>query len=120
MTLLSHLQSLLEAASPRPWRVTGSPSTSAYNDHGFIVHNILGPDRTVDYGMGPEQERTRIVETDCGHYEPHRPDADLICAAVNALPVLLAVVTAARAIVQDAHPSLYTNLRAALSALEKP
>ncbi len=80
---LPRLRELLQAGTPRPWSVEMSNETEPR------VIGVFGPTRQEDYGCGPEPHRDRIIETDYGHYEPDRPDADLIVSAVNALPHLL-------------------------------
>ena len=82
---------LLANGTARPWLIdVGS------NGRGedFCVNGIYGPDKTVDYGSGPETWPQRIVETDSGYYPPERPDALLICAAVNDYEMLLRVAEA--------------------------
>lgn len=78
------LTALLAAASPRPWRVSGE-HTDPGDPDWIGIDNI--EDTTGD----------RIVETDSGVYPPNKIDADIIVAAVNALPELLEVYASALA-----------------------
>lgn len=87
---IAHLRELLEKATAGPWTCELSADID-----GERVHGISGPPHTEDYGSGPETFVDRIVETDCGVYGPEKPDAALICAAVNALPALLEIAEAA-------------------------
>lgn len=90
--LLDRLEELLRAGTERPWRVA---LDRQQHEPGRVM-GIYGPEQTTDYGLGPERTDKRIVETDGGYHEPDRPDADLIVAAVNALPALIRVARAAQ------------------------
>lgn len=81
---LQHWREVCEKATPGPWRVDKSDSPRANGEPR--VDGIDGPEHTVDYGMGPEIESQRIVETDSGVYGPCWPDAQFIALARTALP----------------------------------
>lgn len=84
------LRSLLSAATERPWRVDAEPDVDASpEEYGFRVQAIVGQPEA-----GESEWHARIVETDSGVYPPRKPDADLIVAAVNALPELLELAEA--------------------------
>ncbi len=98
---LTRLRSLLSAATALPWRLSE-------NQRDLEVHG----ERTIDYILGPKQYESdgcggsidvseRIVQTDGGYYGPQPPDADLIVAAVNALPQLIRIAEAAEALCGD-------------------
>lgn len=80
---LDDLEKLEREATPGPW---------TWNH----VDQLVGPDDIRDYGLGPENHPTKIIETDSGVYPPSEADAALIPAMRNALPKLLAVAKAAR------------------------
>lgn len=71
---LAHLRTLLSAATARPWRVE-----SAYNNGGMPTSDFFIPGHHGDVSV-----------------EMLTADADLIVAAVNALPQLLAIAEAAQ------------------------
>lgn len=103
---LTRLKSLLEAASPRPW----SFEADRYRDCDVI--------------RGPENDVCQTKNTDSGTCR----DSSLICAAVNALPSLVAVAEAAEDAEANLHDdcggcekcnAIYRRLRAALTALQE-
>lgn len=133
---LATLERLLAAGTARPWRVEYDDRWSRPGGERRVT-GVYAPDTTEDFGAGPENVQNRIIETDGGHYEPRQPDADLIVAAVNALPALLRIARAAEAFIEatdstlDEHNgSAYQRrenigdaereLRAALSSLDNP
>ncbi len=73
------LRELAEAATPGPWTVDCDESD--LRDGEPRVAGVYGPEQMIDYGMGPERVRTRIIETDSGVYEPKWNDAAFIAAA---------------------------------------
>lgn len=93
MTDIDTLERLLEQATPRPWR------TDERNWRGErVIEYVMGVQCYASDGCGGTYDDSeRIITTDCGHYGPKPADADLIVAAVNALPTLLRVARAAEA-----------------------
>lgn len=97
---LTAIKALLEAGTPRPWRIEDRRPP-----------RIDGPDRNIaaysegDYGW-------KVSDLTAA-------DADLIVAAVNALPQLLTIATAAFAWRDNGYPAdepLLFELRAAIDA----
>lgn len=79
--MIKRLEKLLDAATPGPW----SYEWNDRDDH----------EAGIDIMAAPPNGRVALVEL--SHFgEPTRAEAELIAAAVNALPALLAVVEAAR------------------------
>lgn len=97
---LQQLRQAAEKATPGPWRVEVDPYGQTDKDGNPRVWGVYGPESTVDYGDGCERSEPRIIETDCGVYEPEWNDAAYISIAnpttVLALLDQLAAVTAAR------------------------
>lgn len=85
---LAAIRARCEKATEGPWTVRTGGTHSRPNE----VHGIFGPQRTEDYGSGPFRTCDRIVETDCGHYEPKFDDAQFIAHARTDIPALLARV----------------------------
>lgn len=84
--MLDRLEQLLAAATPRPWNYEWNDR----DDH----------EAGIDIMAAPPNGRVALVEL--SHFgESTHADAELIAAAVNALPDLLAVVEAAEFLRRD-------------------
>jgi hypothetical protein len=97
---LDKLEQAAKAATPGPWRVSIDDKWPG-GDGNPSVMGIYGPERIVDYGLGPERHDLRIVETDGGHYEPRWDDANFI--ATCSPDVVLALVQRVRELEERAN-----------------
>jgi hypothetical protein len=105
MTPLPELAKLLEASTARPWSIADKPLPWAQEPGKAVVH--VAP-------WGTEQSVCVVT---------YAPDAALIAALRNAAPRLLAVVEAARALVETYGPDggpEYEALSKTIAALKEP
>jgi len=87
MTDVNALRALIAAATKTPWRVV---DWREMRPDRRTIRGIFGPQEYEPDGCGGTYDSsTQIVETDAGVYGPTPADADLIVAAVNALPGLI-------------------------------
>ena len=93
---IAELKRLLAESTPRPWYRTGP---LAEDETG-----VLGG---IDMGLLSEPDGTDLID------DPREADYDLIAAAVNALPSLLADLEAAQAQVKVLREALLTLANAA-------
>lgn len=73
----------------------------------WVKQRCVGPPRTVDHGLGPEDDRALIIETDSGYYPPGQADRDGIAWLRTNLRGLL-----------DAHEQALCEVDALKSELE--
>ena len=112
MTTIERLRALLDEATPRPWE---AEDTSDVNDDLFSDDERESPLSTGWF-------RGQVGKVDVGDYSTLTfADAALMVEAVNALPALLDVAEASRALVPcecSWHPAEYVTLRTALIRLD--
>lgn len=111
--LVARFRELLAAATARPWKLD------------FMEMYLFGPqgemvaDTTTQYEV-PPAGGGKVALRIRGHGAglPQRQNGELVAAAVNALPELLAVVEASVAVREDHFDDCACALCAALAALE--
>jgi hypothetical protein len=105
--MLNHLKKLLADATPGPWPV------------GYIYWSFRQVEKSGCEGVYQHMDGTEISDEESGCC-PGKEDAPFIAAAVNALPLLFAVVEAARSIADDSFPgSNNDDYRALQKAIAK-
>lgn len=80
---IQHLARLCEEATPGPWEIAWE------HDEGSSYEHIVDPDRCT-------RDSVAIITTDSNYYGPNEDDARFICAARDAVPVLIDQLAAAR------------------------